>query len=146
MASLNVAQLIGNLGKDPVVKTVGSGIKVASFSIATSESWTDKNSGEKKEKTVWHNVVCWRGFAEVVEKYVKKGSQVFVSGSIDNRSYDKPDGTKGYMSEIIVDKLVMLGGKRDGGQQGDGGFGASAGGFGTPSGGDPALDDSQLPF
>lgn len=112
----NQATLVGNLGKDPEIKSVGgNGDKVANFTIATSETWKDK-SGQKQERTVWHNIVCWRGLAEVVEKYVKKGDRVLVTGRIDNRSYDKQDGTKGYISEIVVDNLKMLGGKRGEGE------------------------------
>lgn len=133
--SVNTATILGNLGKDPVITTSSSGIKKAAFSVATSESWTDKSSGEKKENTTWHNVVVWRGLAEVVERYVKKGSKVYISGRIDNRSWDKPDGTKGYISEIIADNLVMLDGKR-----GDADSSAPSGG----SGGHAPEDD--LPF
>lgn len=111
----NQALLVGNLGKDPEVKTLPNGDKVANFTIATSETWKDKQ-GQKQERTVWHNIVCWRGLAEVVEKYVKKGDRVLVTGRIDNRSYDKQDGTKGYISEIVVDNLRMLGGKRGEGE------------------------------
>lgn len=129
----NSATLVGNLGKDPEIKSVGSnGDKVANFSIATSETWKDKQ-GVKQEKTVWHNIVCWRGLAEVVEKWVKKGDRVLIVGRIDNRSYDKPDGTKGYVSEIVADTLKMMGGKK-----GEGG-----GEAGGPSGPD---DGSDLPF
>lgn len=111
----NQATLVGNLGKDPEVKTLPNGDKVANFTIATSETWKDKQ-GQKQERTVWHNIVCWRGLAEVVEKYVKKGDRVLVTGRIDNRSYDKQDGTKGYISEIVADNLRMLGGKRGEGE------------------------------
>lgn len=133
----NQATLVGNLGKDPEIKTVPNGDKVANFSIATSETWKDK-SGQKQERTVWHNIVCWRGLAEIVEKYVKKGDRVLVTGRIDNRSYDKQDGTKGYISEIVADNLKMLGGKR--------GEGESSGAASGAQGGDPAFDESSLPF
>jgi single-strand DNA-binding protein len=111
MGSLNKAMLIGNLGKDPEVRAVPSGVKVANFSIATTESYTDRNSGQKVEKTQWHNIVMWRGLAEVAEKYLRKGSQVFVEGRIETRSWDDQNGQKRYMTEIIADNMVMLGGR-----------------------------------
>lgn len=134
----NQALLVGNLGKDPEVKTLPNGDKVANFSIATSETWKDKQ-GQKQERTVWHNIVCWCGLAEVVEKYVKKGDRVLVTGRIDNRSYDKQDGTKGYISEIVVDNLRMLGGKRGEGESSS--HGNSSDGSAPPP---PPEDD--LPF
>jgi single-strand DNA-binding protein len=120
MASLNKVMLIGNLGKDPEVRAIPSGVKVANFSIATSESYTDKN-GQKVEKTEWHNIVMWRGLAEVAEKYLKKGSQIFVEGRLQTRSWDDQAGQKKYMTEVVADNMVMLGRPR-----GEGGDAAGA--------------------
>jgi single-strand DNA-binding protein len=114
MASLNKVMLIGNLGKDPEVRAIPSGVKVANFSIATTESYTGKD-GQKVEKTEWHNIVMWRGLAEVAEKYLKKGKQIFVEGRLQTRSWDDQTGQKKYMTEIVADNMVMLGGPRDGG-------------------------------
>jgi len=114
MASLNKVMLIGNLGKDPEVRAIPSGVKVANFSIATTESYTDKNN-QKVDKTEWHNIVMWRGLAEVAEKYLKKGNQVFIEGKLTTRSWDDQTGQKKYMTEIVADNMVMLGGRRDGG-------------------------------
>jgi single-strand DNA-binding protein len=125
MGSLNKATLIGNLGKDPEVRAIPSGVKVASFSIATSESYTDK-SGQKVDKTEWHNIVMWRGLAEVAEKYLKKGSQVYVEGRIQTRTWDDQNGQKRYTTEIVADNLVMLG--RPGGQSGGGSSGSGSSG------------------
>jgi len=108
--SLNQAQLIGRLGKDPEIRALENGRKVASFSVATSESWKDKTSGEKKEATEWHNIVAWGPTAEVCEKYLHKGDQVFVEGKIMTRSWEK-DGVKRYTTEIVVTNLIMLGSK-----------------------------------
>ncbi len=108
MASLNKVMLIGNLGKDPEVRAIPSGVKVANFSIATSENYTDRN-GQKVEKTEWHNIVMWRGLAEVAEKYLRKGSQVFVEGRLQTRSWDDQNGQRKYMTEVVVDNMVMLG-------------------------------------
>jgi single-strand DNA-binding protein len=136
MASLNKVMLIGNLGKDPEVRAIPSGVKVANFSIATSENYTGKD-GNKVEKTEWHNIVMWRGLAEVAEKYLKKGSQIFVEGRLQTRSWDDQSGQKKYMTEIVADNMVMLGGRRDGGSGGFGGGaeGGSEGGGGYGGGG-----------
>ncbi len=117
MGSLNKATLIGNLGKDPEVRAIPSGAKVANFSIATTESYMDKNSGQKVEKTEWHNIVMWRGLAEVAEKYLRKGSQIYVEGRLQTRSWDDQNGQKRYTTEIVADNMVMLGGRgnREGG-------------------------------
>src|SRR3954471_2615228 len=108
MGSLNKATLIGNLGKDPEVRAIPSGAKVANFSIATTESYTDKN-GQKVDKTEWHNIVMWRGLAEVAEKYLRKGSQVYIEGRLQTRSWDDQNGQKRYTTEIVADNMVMLG-------------------------------------
>jgi single-strand DNA-binding protein len=108
MGSLNKVQLIGNLGKDPEVRAIPSGAKVANFSIATTETYTGKD-GQKSDKTEWHNIVLWRGLAEVAEKYLRKGSQVYIEGKLQTRSWDDKDGQKRYTTEIIADNLVMLG-------------------------------------
>ncbi|MCF8302933.1 MAG: single-stranded DNA-binding protein [Bacteroidales bacterium] len=114
MASgVNKAILIGNLGKDPVVKHLDSGASVANFPIATTESYKNRD-GQRVDQTEWHNIVAWRGLAEVAEKYLKKGDKVFIEGRIRTRSYEK-EGQKHYMTEIQADNMTMLGGgaKRD---------------------------------
>lgn len=108
MSGINKVILVGHLGKDPEVKHLESGAVVANFSIATSEKWTDKTSGEVKENTEWHNIVIWRGLAEVVEKYLKKGSQVYLEGKLVTRSWEK-DGVTRYTTEVVVNNMVMLG-------------------------------------
>ncbi len=132
MASLNKVLLIGNLGKDPEVRTIPSGKKVANFSIATSESWKDA-SGTKVEKTEWHNLVLWDKLAEIAEKYLKKGNSICVEGKLQTRSWDDQNGVKKYMTEIVVSNLVMLGGKR-------------AEGGGESSGAAPSDEADSLPF
>ena len=111
MASVNKVILVGNLGKDPEVRTLDNGAKVASFSLATSETYKDKQ-GNKQTETEWHNIVAWRGLAEVVEKYMRKGMTVYLEGKIRTRSYEK-DGNKRYTTEIIADTIQMLGKKSD---------------------------------
>lgn len=109
--SVNKVILIGHLGKDPEVSVVGDGIKVAKFSIATSESYS--KDGQKVEQTEWHNVVAWRGLAEVAEKYLQKGKQVYIEGKIRTRNYDDKEGVKRYATEIVADSFQMLGKKSD---------------------------------
>lgn len=108
--SLNKVQLIGLTGKDPEVREA-NGTKVASFTLATSERYKDKN-GDYQTNTEWHNIVAWRGTAEVVEKYIHKGMQIYVEGKIKTRSWDK-DGEKRYVTEIIADSIQMLGKKEE---------------------------------
>ena len=110
---LNKVMLIGNLGQDPTVRTLDAGVKVASFTIATSETYKDKE-GEKQTKTEWHNIVAWRGLAEVIERFLKKGSQVYIEGKLTHRKYEDKDGVEKYMTEIVCNEMKMLGGRREG--------------------------------
>ena len=104
----NKVQLIGHLGKDPEVKTIESGKKVAHFTMATNEIYKNAR-GEKVEETQWHNLVAWGGLAEIAEKYLNKGSEVLIEGKIINRVYTDKEGEKKYISEIQVNELLMLG-------------------------------------
>lgn len=104
--SLNKVMLIGNLGKDPELKYTPSGVAVATFSIATSESWKDQE-GNAQERTEWHNIVAWRKLAEIVGEYLKKGKKVYVEGKLQTRNYEK-DGVKRYVTEIVADQVIML--------------------------------------
>lgn len=110
--SVNKAILIGNVGKDPDVRYLDSGTPKCSFSLATSEVYKNKN-GEKVTATEWHNIVLWRGLAEIAEKYVRKGSQIYIEGRIRTRSYDDKDGNKKYITEIVGDVLQLLGRRTD---------------------------------
>ncbi|AKQ47322.1 single-stranded DNA-binding protein [Rufibacter radiotolerans] len=122
MASINKVILIGNLGKDPEVRHLEGGVAVARFPLATSETFKDKN-GERQERTEWHNIVVWRGLAEVAEKYVKKGQSVYIEGRIRTNSYQDKDGVQRYSTEIVADNMTMLGGKPEGGgNQGGGSY------------------------
>jgi single-strand DNA-binding protein len=165
--SVNKVILIGNLGKDPEARTMQSGGKVVSFSVATSESWNDKASGERKEKTQWHRVVIFNErLGEVAEKYLKKGMKVYLEGAVENRKFTDKDGAERDITEIVLARfrgeLTMLDGRGEGGaSSGDGGSYRSAparqpaaassgarGGGGSgpswePAGGD--LDD-EIPF
>ena len=114
MAGVNKVILVGNLGKDPEVRSLDSGAKVASFSLATTESYKDRNTGERKDVTEWHNIVLWRGLAEIAEKYLNKGSQVYIEGKLQTRSYDDKDGNTRYTTEVVGLNMTMLGGRGNG--------------------------------
>jgi single-strand DNA-binding protein len=112
MIGVNKVILIGNLGKDPEVRTLESGVKVANFSLATTESYKNKN-GDKVDSTEWHNIVLWRGLAEIADNYLKKGNQIYLEGRIRTRSWEDKDGNKRYTTEILGDNMTMLGGRRE---------------------------------
>ena len=116
MAGVNKVILIGNLGRDPEVRHLESGTSVASFSMATTESYKDRTTGERRDVTEWHNIVLWRGLADIAEKYLKKGSSVYIEGKLRTRSWEK-DGVTRYTTEVVGDNLTMLGGNQ-GGQSG----------------------------
>jgi single-strand DNA-binding protein len=114
MAGVNKVILVGNLGKDPEVRHLENGASVANFSIATSETYKDKN-GNRQEQTEWHNVVLWRGLAQIAEKYLKKGSQIYIEGKLRTRNWQDKDGVTRYTTEVVGDQMTMLGGKPSGG-------------------------------
>lgn len=152
---LNCCEFIGNVGRDPEIRAMQSGDKVANLSIACTEKWRDKSTGERKEKTVWVPVVIWGKMAEIVEKYVQKGSKIYVSGQFETRKWQDQSGQDRYTTEIVLrpynSKLVLLGGRGDGGggydrRGDDGGYsGGSDQGGGGYGGGRQDLDD-EIPF
>ncbi len=107
MSGVNKVIIVGRLGKDPEVRHLENGATVANFSVATSETYKDRNTGERKEQTEWHNVVLWRGLAEVAEKYLHKGEMVYIEGKLRTRSWEK-DGVTRYTTEIVGDNMTML--------------------------------------
>ena len=111
-SGLNKVILVGNLGKDPDMRYTAGGDAVANLSIATSESWNDNQTGEKKEKTEWHRVVFFRRIAEVCGEYLKKGSSVYIEGSLRTRDWEDDQGNKRYTTEIVGREMQMLGGRR----------------------------------
>lgn len=119
MASLNKVMLIGNLGKDPEVRYTAAGTAVASFSLATSEKFKNKN-GEWEEKTEWHNITLWARLAEIAGEYLAKGKTVYIEGRLQTRKWQDRDGKDRYTTEIVGEKMQMLSGKGDGGR-GEGG-------------------------
>jgi len=159
MASLNRATLIGNLGKDPEIRYTPDGAAVCNVSIATTSTWRDKASGERREETEWHRVVFYGRLAEIAGEYLRKGRTVFVEGRLKTRKWqDKESGTDRYSTEIIADQIQMLGG-RDGDQAGEA-KAAAAGGSAAgrakgrsgqaaaaaPVAGSTALEESDIPF
>ena len=169
-ASLNKVLLIGNLGKDPEIRSLNSGDRVANFSLATSESWRDRTSGEKRERTEWHNIVIFNdNLVKVAEQYLRKGSTVYIEGAIQTRKWTDNTGVEKYSTEIVLQKfrgeLTMLGGRGDsagasagggdeyGGGYSGGGGGSSFGGGGAqrsqPSGPRESFSadlDDEIPF
>ena len=143
--SLNKVMLIGNVGKDPEVRyleqnpqTPGNAPKVASFTLATTERFRDRN-GELRENTEWHNVVAWRNNADVCEKFVRKGTQLYVEGRLRSRSWDGNDGAKHYITEVLADTIQLLGRRQDnpasqGGYNGQGAYGAQGQNYGAQGG------------
>ncbi len=132
--SLNKAMLIGNVGRDPEVRYLdgqGGNTKVATFTLATTERYRDRNN-ELRENTEWHNIVAWRGNADVCERYVKKGTQLYIEGRIRTRSWDDQTGNKRYTTEIIADTLQLLGKKSDNPGAQQGGYQNQQGGYQTP--------------
>lgn len=146
---INKVILVGRLGKDPEIRSTPGGQTVAKFTMATDERYTDK-SGEKQERTEWHNIVAWARLAEICGQYLRKGSLVYIEGSIRTDSWDdKESGQKRYRTEIIAREMKMLDRKREGGEEGGygagGGYGArkpAAAGAGGPS----MDDDDEVPF
>jgi single-strand DNA-binding protein len=114
MSGVNKVILVGRLGKDPEVRNLDNGATVANFTVATSESYKDKTTGEKKEITEWHNIVLWRGQAEVAQKYLHKGDMVYIEGKLRTRSWEK-EGVTRYTTEIVGDNMTMLSTKGGGG-------------------------------
>ena len=113
MAGVNKVILVGNLGADPEMNATNSGTAVANVSLATSEQWNDKTSNERKERTEWHRLVLWDKLAEIAEQYLKKGSQIYVEGKLQTRSWDDPNGQKKWTTEIRVYQMQMLGRRED---------------------------------
>jgi len=159
----NKVFLIGNLGRDPEVRTTPSGQPVATFSLATNRRWKDRDGG-RREETEWHNIVCWARLAEIAGQYLTKGRQIFVEGRIQTRSWDdQQSGEKKYKTEIICDNFQMLGGRgggdydsgggsggydydSGGGSGGGGGSYGGGGGGGGQSGGANEPEDDDIPF
>lgn len=140
---INKVILVGNLGADPEVRYTAGGSAVANVRLATAESWRDRESGEQQERTEWHRVVFFGRLAEIVEQYLRKGSQIYVEGRLQTRKWADRDGNEKYTTEIVASDMQMLGGRSGGGGGESGGGGSSGGGGGRerasapPAGNDP---------
>lgn len=153
MSGVNKVILVGRLGKDPEVRHLESGVAVASFSVATSETYKDRNSGERKEITEWHNVVLWRGLAEVAEKYLNKGDMVYIEGKLRTRSWEK-EGVTRYTTEVVGDNMTMLSPKGSSGGSGGEYYAPEAAGnksgkesdYTSPGSDIPQNESDDLPF
>lgn len=143
MAGVNKAIIVGRLGKDPEMTYMPSGDAICNFSVATSDTWKDKATGEKKEKTEWHNIVVYRKLAEICGQYLTKGAQVYIEGKIQTRSWEQ-DGSKRYKTEIIAEEMKMLGGKGEGSGSGAGQQQGSGGG--SRSQHKPTPEEDDIPF
>ncbi|MEM9175643.1 MAG: single-stranded DNA-binding protein [Myxococcota bacterium] len=151
MAGVNKAILVGNLGRDPELRHTPNGQAVVNFTLATSESWTDK-SGERQERTEWHRIVVWGRQAEMCNQYLSKGRTVYVEGRIQTREWEDKDGNKRYTTEINANNVNFIGPRTDGGGGGGGGGGGYSGGGGgggmrndAPIDAGPPMDD-DIPF
>jgi len=145
MRGLNKAMLIGRLGKDPEMTNFESGVVKASFSMATGEVYRNKE-GEKIERTDWHNIVMWRGLAEIAGKYLKKGSRIYVEGKIKTRSWDDKDGNKKYITEIEVSDMHMLDSKPSSSEEGQYSSNEKSGQTVVNEASSQAPDENDLPF
>ena len=153
--SVNKVILVGNLGRDPEIRTLNSGDRVANFSLATSETWRDRTSGERRERTEWHRVVIFNdNLVKVVENYLKKGSKVYIEGALQTRKFQDQSGVEKYSAEIVLQKfrgeLTMLDGRADGAGREEGDFGGYAsGGRREPTGPKETFTadlDDEIPF
>jgi single-strand DNA-binding protein len=151
MAGVNKAILVGNLGRDPELRTTPNGQSVVNFTLATSETWTDK-SGERVERTEWHRIVVWGKTAETCNQYLSKGRTVYIEGRIQTREWEDKDGNKRYTTEINASTVNFIGPRTSGGSGGssggDSGGGPSGGGSeaGGPSGDSGPSTDDNIPF
>lgn len=157
MASVNKVILVGNLGKDPETRYLPNGDAVTNITLATTDSWKDKSSGDKREATEWHRVVFFRKLAEIASQYLRKGSQVYIEGSLKTRKWQDKDGQDRYTTEIVADEMKMLGARQSGGGMADydsapqeAMASAPARSSGKPAGGNPPSSmsdmDDDIPF
>ena len=147
--SVNKVILVGRLGKDPELKYTASGTPYCRFSMATDDSWNDKGSGERQERTEWHNIVTWDRLAEICNQYLTKGKLVYIEGSLQTREWDDQDGNKRKITEVRARDMVMLGGAGDGAGGGQGQrrtASADAGGSGSMSSSTSTITDDDIPF
>ena len=147
MSGVNKAIVVGRLGRDPEVRYTPDGTAVANFSVATSEEWKDKNTGEKRERTEWHRIVAFRRLGEICGEYLSKGRQVYIEGRIQTRDWEDKDGNKRYTTEIVADKMQMLGSRDDfSSSRGDAAHGGARPQDSAPGPGYSDMGDDDIPF
>jgi len=144
--SINKVILVGRLGRDPEMKYTTGGTPFCRFSMATDDAWTDKGSGEKQERTEWHNIVVWDRLAEICNQYLTKGRMVYIEGSLQTREWDDKEGVKRKTTEVRARDMVMLGGGAGGGEGGGQSRPDSGGGSGPAASGGSAITDDDIPF
>ena len=140
--SINKVMLIGNLGGEPELRHTASNVPVVNFTVATNESWMNKE-GSREERTEWHRVVAWRRLAEICSEYLHKGSQVYIEGKIRTRNWEDQSGQKRFITEVVADEMVILGGRGGDSGGGSGSYSGSSDNYGSSSGG--GYDDFQPP-
>ena len=161
MASVNKVIIVGNLGKDPEMRYTQNNTAVCNFTVATTDNWTDKQSGDRQERTEWHNIVAWSRLGEICGQYLHKGKQVYIEGRLQTRKWQDRDGRDRYSTEVVADNIRFLSGGGQGASQG-GGYGGGGGGYQQqrPQGGwnqqasappaspepMPYSDDEEIPF
>ena len=148
MAGVNKVIIVGNLGRDPEVSYTPSGTAKALLNVATSDTWKDKATGEKKERTEWHRIVVWDKLGEICGKYLSKGRQVYIEGKLQSRSYDDKEGVKRYITEIVAQDVQFLGGNRENADAGGGGrsFGGGGSAPQRDMGAGPGPVEDDIPF
>jgi len=144
MGTVNRVILVGNIGKDAEIRYTTGGAAVSTLSLATTEVWNDKASGQRQERTEWHRVVVWGKQAETLSEYLTKGRQIYIEGRLQTRQWDDKDGNKRYTTEVRTDRIVLLGGRSSTGEAGAGQQGSSP--SGSPAAGPPELTEDDIPF
>tara|TARA_B100000749_G_C18078616_1_gene322714 strand:- start:56 stop:490 length:435 start_codon:yes stop_codon:yes gene_type:complete len=144
MGTVNRVILVGNIGKDAEVRYTTGGAAVSTLSLATTEVWNDKASGQRQERTEWHRVVVWGKQAETLSEYLTKGRQIYIEGRLQTRQWDDKDGNKRYTTEVRTDRIVLLGGRSSTGEASAGQQGPSP--SGSPAAGPPELTEDDIPF
>ena len=144
MGTVNRVILVGNIGKDAEVRYTTGGAAVSTLSLATTEVWNDKASGQRQERTEWHRVVVWGKQAETLSEYLTKGRQIYIEGRLQTRQWDDKDGNKRYTTEVRTDRIVLLGGRSSTGEAGAGQQGSAP--SGSPAAGPPELTEDDIPF
>ena len=142
---INKVILVGNVGADPEVRALESGVKVARIRLATTERYVDRQTNETKEQTEWHTITMWRGLADVADKYVRKGTQLYIEGSLRTREWTDKDNQKRYTTEIVASEMKLLGRRSEGAQSAEGGYAAPAATAPSAPAAAPVVEPAPVP-